>query len=114
MLGGSHLLAGTLARWHSGMLACWHAGTLACWHTGMLADTYAQLFQLFKHVLDLSINSTCYTFITRKCNNKYRQINHWVGGAGGGRNRRLSGNHGTHYNIYTDKNGLHKISAGGL
>ena len=45
---------------------------------------------------------------------KYRQINHWVGGAGGGRNRRLSGNHGTHYNIYTDKNGLHTISAGGL
>ena len=69
-----------------------------------LARMYTQLFQRIKQVLNLSINS----------NEKYRQINHWVGGAGGGRNRRLSGNHGTHYNIYTDKNGLHKISAGGL
>ena len=51
---------------------------------------------------------------SKKSNKKYCQINHWVGGAGGGRNRRLSGNHGTHYNIYTDKNGLHQISAGGL
>ena len=74
---------------------------------------YAQLFQRIKHVLNLSINRTGFT-LARNSNEKYRQINHWVGGAGGGRNRRLSGNHGTHYNIYTDKNGLHKISAGGL
>ena len=64
-------------------------------------------------MLDLIINRTCIT-LARNSNEKYRQINHCVGGAGGGRNRRLSGNHGTHYNIYTDKNGLHKISAGGL
>ena len=35
-------------------------------------------------------------------------MSNWPG-VGGGRNRRLSGNHGTHYNIYnTEKNGFHR------